>query len=293
MPEITESLSPPASWPGGARLALSIVVNVEEGAEQSVCDGDPRPEPVDELGVVLRRAQRNYANESNYLYGIKVGAPRILSLLSRYGIRTTFTCAALSLERSPNLAKKIITAGHEVCAHGLRWIHQHRMNELEEKAFIDGTVESITNICGIRPAGWLSRYLTTDNTRRLLAESGFVYHMDDYSDDRPFWDARGNAQILVLPYALDTNDMKLWTAPSYTPLDWLQYAKDSFDRLHAESAEQICMMSVGVHLRIMGRPGRIGALEKFLEYVSGHEDVWLARRIDIARHWIDGTVTGG
>lgn len=293
MPRITELLPAPTSWPGGARLALSIVVNVEEGAEQSVCDGDPRPEPVDELGVVLRHAQRNYANESNYLYGIRAGAPRILSLLSRHGIEATFTCAALSLERSPNLAKEIITAGHEVCAHGLRWIHQYRMNETEEQAFIDETVESITKICGIRPVGWLSRYLTTDNTRRLLAESGFVYHMDDYSDDRPFWDTRGDVPILVLPYALDTNDIKLWTAPSYTPSDWLQYAKDSFDWLYAESVDQIRMMSVGVHLRIMGRPGRIGALEKFLEYVSGRQGVWPARRVDIARHWIDRGVTGG
>ena len=289
LPQYNEPSSAPTNWPDRKRLALSIVVNVEEGAEQSVQDGDPRPEPVDELGVVLRKPQRNLANESNYRYGIQAGAPRILALLAEKNVVATFTCAALSLERAPDLAKQIVASGHEICAHGLRWTHQHRMNESEERAFIQASIESITTRCGSRPLGWLSRYLITENTRRLLAESGFIYHMDDYSDDQPFWDTQGDHSILVLPYALDTNDMKLWASPSYMPADWLQYANDSFDCLYAEGAEHPRMMSLGVHLRIMGRPGRIHALEKYLNYVAQHDDVWIARRIDIARHWIGTT----
>ena len=293
LPQYNEPSSAPTNWPDNKRLALSIVVNVEEGAEQSIRDGDPLPEPVDELGVVLRRPQRNHANESNYRYGVRAGAPRVLALLADKGCPATFTCAALSLERAPDLSTHIIAGGHEVCAHGLRWTHQHRMDENEERSFIEATVQSITARCGDRPLGWLSRYLTTDNTRRLLAESGFVYHMDDYSDDQPFWDTQGTRPILVLPYALDTNDMKLWTSPSYMPSDWLQYAKDTFDCLYTEGAKQTRMMSIGVHLRIIGRPGRIHALEKFLDYVTSHDGVWIARRIDIARHWIGETGNDG
>ncbi|MEE2805104.1 MAG: polysaccharide deacetylase family protein [Pseudomonadota bacterium] len=287
--QYNEASSKPTTWPNGAGLALSIVVNVEEGAEQSIRDGDSRPEPIDELGVVLRKPLRNYANESNYRYGIKAGAPRVLALLKSRSVPATFTCAALSLERSPKLAAEIIGNGHEVCAHGLRWTHQHRMNESEERSFIDATSQSILETCGERPLGWLSRYLITDNTRRLLADAGFVYHMDDYSDDQPFWDTTGDKSILVLPYALDTNDMKMWTAPSYSPSDWLRYAIDTFDWLYAESAQHLRMMSLGVHLRIIGRPGRIHAFEKFLDHVTAHQNVWIARRIDIARHWIGAT----
>ena len=286
----TELFAPPNTWPGGGRLAVSIVVNVEEGAEQSIVDGDERPDPVDELGIAPRSQIRNYGNESNYLYGIQAGAPRVMKVLAKHGIPATFTCAALSLERAPHLAAKIVSSGHEVCAHGLRWMHQHRMNEIEERAFIEATVESIKKSCGNRPLGWLSRYLITANTRRLLGETGFVYHMDDYSNDLPFRDESQEPAMLVLPYALDTNDMKMWTSPSYTPSDWLKYAKDSFDCLYYESLDELRMMSVGVHLRIIGRPGRIHALDKFIEHALRHEGVWIARRIDIARYWISEEV---
>ncbi len=273
------------TWPNGARLALSLVVNVEEGSELSIAHGDRGPEPVDELGVTIKKALRNYGNESNYAYGIKAGAPRVMKLLEERGLAATFTAAAVSLERAPELARRIVGGGHEVCAHGWRWVHQFHMDEAAERDFIRKAVASISQTTGERPHGWLSRYLLTDNTRRLLVEEGFTYHMDDYSDDVPFWDTVDGKPILILPYALDSNDMKLWTAPSYTPADWLQYATDSFDCLLREGARAPRMMSLGVHLRIIGRPGRIGYYEKFLDHVARHDDVWVTTRLRIARHW--------
>jgi peptidoglycan/xylan/chitin deacetylase (PgdA/CDA1 family) len=272
-------------WPGGARLAVSLVVNVEEGAEMSVRDGDRGPDPVDELGVALRRPLRNLANESNYQYGIRAGAPRVLAVLERYGMPATFTAAAVALERAPELARAITARGHEVCAHGHRWVHQFALDEAAERDFIARAVASIEQTTGRRPYGWLSRYLVTPSTRRLLVEAGFTYHMDDFSDDLPFWDVVDGRPIVVVPYALDTNDMKLWLAPSLTPADWLAYAIETFDVLHAESAAAPRMMSLGVHLRIIGRPGRIRALERFLAHVRDTPGVWVATRLQIAQAW--------
>ena len=272
-------------WPDGAQLAMSFVVNVEEGSELSPAEGDRGPEPVDELGIALQRPVRNLGNESNYRYGIKAGAPRVTALLRRYGVRATFTAAALSLERAPELAREIVAGGHEVCSHGWRWVHQFPMTEDEERAFIRKAVVSIERTTGQRPCGWLSRYLFTPNTRRLLVEEGFTYHMDDYSDDQPFWDHVDGKPILVVPYALDSNDMKMWTAPALTPAEWLQYAIDTFDWLYREGAEAPRMMSLGVHLRIIGRPGRIGYFERFIQHVRQHDRVWIATRQAIAEYW--------
>jgi len=282
------------SWPGGARLALSIVVNVEEGAEFNIQDGDRGPEPVDELGITLKKPVRNFGNESNYAYGINEGAPRVLGLLARHGVPATFTAAAVALERAPQVAQGIMSGGHEVCAHGYRWAHQLGMSEDAEREFIRKATVSIERTTGARPVGWLSRYLHTAETRRLLLEKGYLYHMDDYSRDEPFVDRTLAKPMVVLPYALDSNDMKMWNAPSLTPRDWLAYAIDSFDWLLAESDSRPRMMSLGVHLRIIGRPGRIGALEKFLQHVrsQGQQRVWAARRRDIAEYYA-GLVRGG
>ena len=274
-----------AGWPEGARLAMSFVVNVEEGSEMSPAEGDRGPEAVDELGVVLKKPIRNFGNESNYQYGIKAGAPRVLAVLERHGVTATFTAAAQSLERAPELARRIVEGGHEVCSHGWRWIHQFHMTEEEERDFIRKAVRSIERTTGRRPFGWLSRYLSTPSTRRLLIEEGFTYHMDDYSDDRPFWDYVDGKPIVIVPYALDSNDMKMWTAPAFTPADWLRYAVDTFDWLYAEGESEPRMMSLGVHLRIIGRPGRIGYLERFIRHVERHERVWIATRKAIADHW--------
>jgi allantoinase len=156
------------AWPNAAKLALSLVVNVEEGAEARIDDGDKRPEPVDELGIAIRHPIRNYGNESNYAYGIKAGAPRVMRLLKDRGMRATFTAAAQALERAPDLTQEIVAQGHEVCSHGWRWVHQFGMDESAERAFIQKAVDSITRTTGERPYGWLSRYLLTPNTRRLL-----------------------------------------------------------------------------------------------------------------------------
>lgn len=277
-------------WPQGARLALSIVVNVEEGAEANILDGDKYPEPVDEMAIALKRPVRNYGNESNYRYGITRGAPRVMRLLEQYQIRATFTACALALERAPALAQEILRQGHEVTSHGYRWAHQFHMDEAAERDYIRRAVASIEKTTGRRPQGWLSRYLLTDNTRRLLAEEGFLYHMDDLGDDEPSWDVVGGRPIVVLPYQIDNNDMKMWSSPSYTPDLWLKYAKDNLDWALEEGGHEVNMMSIGLHLRIIGRPGRIWALREFLAYAARRaaepRGVWIATREDIVRHFI-------
>ena len=278
---------PVYAWPNAARLALSIVVNVEEGSEYNVGQGDKITEPVDELSVSLSKPIRNYGNESNYRYGIVEGHDRVAALLDKYKVTSTYTAAAVSLERAPEIAAYLRGSRHETCSHGHRWIHQFRFNEEQEREFIRNAADSIEQTTGVRPVGWLSRYLHTAVTRRLLQEEGFLYHMDDYSADAPFWgQVEGSDKpMVVVPYQLDTNDMKMWLAPSYLPRDWLDYAVDSFDILYAEGASQPKVMSLGLHLRIIGRPGRIGAFEKFLSYVSGKPDVWYATRRAIAEHF--------
>jgi peptidoglycan/xylan/chitin deacetylase (PgdA/CDA1 family) len=279
------------SPPQGQRLAMSFVVNVEEGSEQSVAMGDKGPEPVDELGLSLKIPIRNYANESNYLYGINAGAPRVMKLLGTFGFQCTFTAAAVSLEKAPELARAITAQGHEVCSHGHRWVHQFSFKEDREREFIRKAAESIRLTTGERPYGWLSRYLHTANTRRLLVEEGYFYQMDDYSDDVPRWefiDVEGARRgIVMVPYALDTNDMKFWLAPGYTPKQWLDYAIATFDQLYEEGAATPKIMSLGLHLRIIGRPGRIGALASFMQHVAAQKDVWVTSRLGIARRFAE------
>jgi len=280
---------PTWSWPHGKKLALSVVVNVEEGSEYSIAEGDPLPEPVDELGVVVKKPVRMHGNESNYRYGIEEGAVRVLALLDQHRVAATWTAAALALERAPKLAAAIVARGDEVCSHGWRWVHQFRLNEADERAFIRRAADSIEASTGTRPVGWLSRYLHTDATRRLLQEEGFTYHMDDYSADTPFWGevVGGSGPMVVVPYALDSNDMKMWISPAFTPDMWLKYACDTFDELHAEAqtAGQPRMMSLGLHLRIIGRPGRIGALRAFLQHAGRATDVWVTTRRAVAEHF--------
>jgi peptidoglycan/xylan/chitin deacetylase (PgdA/CDA1 family) len=279
------------TWPGGKRLALTIVVNVEEGAESRVDEGDARPEPVDELGVVTKKPIRMHGNETNYQYGINRGAPRVLKLLDEAGLPATWTVCGQALEKAPWLAEAIVQRGDEPCNHGYKWAFTAFMDEEQERDFIRKGTASIEKTCGRKPAGWLSRYLHTDATRRLVTEEGYLYHMDDYSDDFPYWDhvqTEGGSRepIVVLPYAIDSNDMKFWLDPSFTPRMWLDYAKGTFDWLRAEAKEEGArMMSLGLHLRIIGRPGRIGAFRDFLDYVRDHDDVWITTREEVARHF--------
>lgn len=268
-------------------MAMSLVVNVEEGAEQNIDDGDKGPDPVDELQAVPRKPIRAHAAASLYRYGIVEGAPRVLRSLDRAGVAATWTAAGLALERAPELARAIVARGDEVCCHGYRWIPQFEMDEATERDFIRRGAETIERATGTRPRGWLSRYLYTDNTKRLLLEEGYSYHMDDFSADAPFWEqvtlSDGSKRALaILPYAIDTNDMKFWLTPALSTKDWLDYACDTFDRLYEEAADRPRMMSLGVHLRIIGRPGRIGAYEAFIAHAASKPGVWFATRGEIA-----------
>jgi len=279
------------TWPNGAKLALSIVVNVEEGAERGILQGDKANEPVDELVSGLKAPIRVHGNESNYQYGINRGAPRILKLLDAAGVAATWTVCAQALEKVPWIAKAIIARGDEPCSHGYRWQFTAFMSETDEREFITKGTTSIEKTCGRKPVGYLSRYLHTDYIRRSLIKEGYLYHMDDYSDDFPRWElvdmGKGATKpLIILPYAIDSNDMKFWLDPSFTAQMWLDYAKRTFDELLAEAAEEGArMMSLGLHLRIIGRPGRIWALREFLDYVKDRDDVWIARREDIADHF--------
>jgi len=268
------------AWPNNARVAVSLVVNVEEGSERSVARGDSGMEAVDELGMFFKGPVRNYANESNYQFGITHGAPRLLRLLAEYHCPATWTVCGMSLEQAPELARAITAAGHEACSHGYRWQFQYKMDEAQELDFIRKAVAAITATTGQRPLGWLSRYLPSDNTSRLLAQEGFLYHMDDFSSEAPFWDSEH--KIIVVPYQLDTNDMKMWSDPAYTARNWADYVIDSFDTLYEEGAG---MLSVGVHLRIMGRPGRARSFERVLQHITSKPDVWVATRLEIARYF--------
>lgn len=284
MPE--QGKSSADTWPDNARIAVSFVVNFEEGSEQTPKEGDRYAEPTDEFGVTMKKGVRNVANESAYRYGLKAGAPRILRLLKENGLKATYTSAALALERAPELTRAIVDGGHEFCGHGYRWMHQFNMDEDTEREFIAKAVESITRTTGTRPVGWLSRYMCSPNTRRLLCEQDFMYHMDDYSDDVPFWDEVDGKPILINPSALDTNDFKFWLNPAFGPEDWLRYVTDSFDLLYEEGAAAPKMLSLGLHQRMIGRPGRFRNLQRFVEYMLSHEHVWVATRREIAEWWI-------
>jgi peptidoglycan/xylan/chitin deacetylase (PgdA/CDA1 family) len=271
--------------PQNARLAVSLVINVEEGSERSVLRGDTGMETVDELGMFVKGPVRNYANESNYQFGLRVGAPRILRLLAEHGCAATWTVCGMSMEAAPDLARAITAQGHEACSHGYRWQFQYKMDEATERDFIRRAADAIERTTGRRPLGWLSRYLPSDNTRRLLAEEGFFYHMDDFSGETPFWDAPSGRPIVIVPYQLDTNDMKMWSDPAYTASAWLDYVIASFDYLLGEAADAPPMLSVGLHARIIGRPGRAKAFAHLLQHITARKDVWIATRLDIARHF--------
>ena len=271
-------------WPGGKTLAVSLVVNVEEGAERSILKGDRAPEPVDELMPPLKAPIRVHGNESSYQYGLNRGAPRVLERLERFNVPTTWTICAEALEKAPWLGEAINARGDEPANHGYRWLFTFNMSEAEEREFVQRGTDSIERTCGRAPVGYLSRYLHTDALRATLADLGYLYHMDDYSDDFPRQEVTENGPIVVLPYAVDSNDMKFWLSPAFTPDMWADYAKRTFDVLLAESRTHGArMMSLGLHLRIIGRPGRIGALDAVLDHITGHDDVWIATREQIAR----------
>jgi len=280
--------SPPhPRWPGGARIAVQVVLNYEEGGENCVLHGDAASETFlsDIVGAEAYRA-RHMSVESLYEYGARAGVWRLLRLFKRLDVPVTVFAVAEALKRYPAMADVFMRDGHEVASHGLKWISYQNVDEATERAHIAEAVEIIAGLIGSKPLGWYTGR-TSPNTRRLVAEhGGFVYDADDYSDDLPFYDTRTGRDYLIVPYTLDANDMRFATPQGFnTGEQFFTYLKDTFDVLYAEGETAPKMMSVGLHCRLAGRPGRFAALERFLRYAQGHADVWFARRIDIARHW--------
>ena len=278
---------PVVEWPNGARLALSLVVNYEEGSEYSILDGDPAGETMGEAPSPVPVGDRDLANESFFEYGSRVGVWRILNILDEYDSKATFFACALALERNPEVGPEIVRRGHEVFGHGYRWEEYYRMDREMERSAISRAVESITRTTGQRPLGWYCRYGPSVNTRELVVEEGgFLYDCNAYNDDLPYYTQVNGKSWLVLPYSLEVNDTRFWRGGMSKPDDFYQTAKNALDELYKESASHPKMMSVGLHCRIIGRPSRSPALRWFLEYANSKPGVWLARRIDIARWWL-------
>ncbi|MFN2529220.1 MAG: allantoinase PuuE [Candidatus Baltobacteraceae bacterium] len=281
---------PNPQWPGGARIAVQIVMNYEEGSEYSIPDGDGHSEQylTEVPGASLGRGKRDLIVESVYEYGSRAGFWRLLRIFAERNIKLTVFGAALALERNPQAAAAIRNGGHEVCSHGYRWVSFADMSIKQERKEMRKAVESIERTIGERPYGWYCRYAPSENTRKLVVEEGgFLYDSDAYNDDLPYWVNVGTKHHLVIPYTLDVNDMKFSVAPGFSaPSGYFEYMRDAFDVLYREGKTAPKMMSVGLHTRLAGRPGRAAALERFLDHVSRHEDVWICRRVDIARHWI-------
>lgn len=279
---------PDPQWPGGARLALQIVLNYEEGGENCVLHGDPSSEAFlsEIVGAEAREGVRHMSMESLYEYGTRVGVWRLKNLFDRHNIPITVFAVGMAVERYPEPVRALFESGHEICSHGYRWIDYRDISETTEREHMQKAVRIIEETTGERPLGWYTGR-TSPNTRALVVEEGgFLYDADDYSDELPFWDHKHGKPQLVIPYTLDANDMRFATPQGFNSgTQFLQYLKDSFDVLYAEGADSPRMMSVGLHCRISGRPGRFAALETFLRYARSHDDVWFCRRIDIARHW--------
>ncbi len=281
---------PDAQWPGGARVALQFVVNYEEGGENSILHGDAASESFlsEIVGAQPLPGVRHMNMESIYEYGSRAGFWRLHRLFTAAHVPVTVWGVAMALARNPEAVAAMRAADWEIASHGLRWIDYQFVDEAVERAHLREAVEIHARVCGARPLGWYTGR-TSPNTRRLVVEfGGFLYDSDSYADDLPYWgDAYGKPH-LVIPYTLDANDMRFATSQGFNSGDqFFAYLKDSFDTLYAEGGHAPKMMSVGLHCRLAGRPGRIAALARFLEYAAAHERVWLCRRIDIARHWIE------
>jgi putative urate catabolism protein len=279
---------PNPRWPGGARLALQIVLNYEEGGENCILHGDSASESFlsEIVNAEPREGVRHMSMESLYEYGSRVGVWRLKKLFDQYKIPITVFAVGMAVEKNPEPVQALHAAGHEICSHGYRWIDYQYIDEDIEREHMQRAIRAIEDATGERPLGWYTGR-TSPNTRSLVAqEGGFLYDSDDYSDELPFWDQSNEQPQLIIPYTLDVNDMRFATAQGFNSgSQFLQYLKDSFDVLYAEGSESPRMMTVGLHCRISGRPGRFAALEAFLKYVRSHDDVWFCRRVDIARHW--------
>lgn len=281
--------APAIRWPGGAQLAVSVVVNIEEGAELSIGDGDERNEAIYEA-VEEVTGTRDLCMESHFEYGPRAGWPRIREALRARGIRATLNACGRALDRTPWIAAEAVVDGHEVAAHGWRWERHVHMDEGTERQAIAQTVAAIARTAGTLPLGWHTRSATSARTRDLLVEQGgFLYDSNAYNDDLPYTVDTAAGPHVVLPYAFDTNDMRFFNRGGFTfGSDFARYCIDAFDRLHAEGARAPRMLSIGLHTRMIGRPARIGGLEAFLDHALSRDGVWFATRAQIAHAWRAG-----
>jgi allantoinase len=279
---------PPADWPGGARVAVQFVLNYEEGGENSILHGDAASETFlsEIIGAQPFLSARHMSMESIYEYGARAGVWRLLDLFKSRGVPLTVFAVAMAAERHPAVIERCLADGHEIASHGYRWINYHGVPLETEREHMARAMEILTRICGFRPLGWYTGR-TSENTRRLVADfGGFLYDADDYSDDLPFWSKLVDGPHLIVPYTLDANDMRFASPQGFNSGDqFFAYLKDAFDTLYEEGARSPKMMSIGLHCRLVGRPGRFASLKRFLDYVLKHDKAWVCRRIDIARHW--------
>ena len=275
-------------WPNNAKLALQIVLNYEEGAENSVLHGDKHSETfLSEIIGAQPIKGRHINMESLYEYGSKRGFWRIHELFQKKKIPLTIFGVAMALERNPEVCKAIKNANYEIACHGWRWIDYQNISKSIEKKHMDLAIKAIKKIFGQRPLGWYTGRCSPNTRELVMNEGGFLYDSDSYSDDLPYFEKRNNKKQLIVPYTLDNNDMRFATNQGFNSGDqFYNYLKDSFDVLYKEGETNPKMMSVGLHCRIVGKPGRLKSLERFLDYVLEHKDVWICKRIDIAKHWI-------
>ena len=276
------------NWPNNARLALQIVLNYEEGAENSVLHGDKYSETfLSEIIGAKPIKGRNINMETIYEYGSKRGFWRLHELFQEKKIPITIFGVAMALERNPEICKAIIEGDYEVASHGWRWIDYQNISKSVEKKHMNLAIKSIKKIFGKRPLGWYTGRCSPNTRDLVMSEGGFLYDSDSYSDDLPYWELRNKKKQLIIPYTLDNNDMRFATNQGFNSGDqFYSYLKDSFDALYTEGKQSPKMMSVGLHCRLIGRPGRIQSLKKFLDYVLKHDDIWICKRLDIAKHWI-------
>lgn len=279
---------PRAAWPGGAKIVVQIVLNYEEGGENSIENGDPASEAF--LSEVVNAQPlpgvRHLSVESIFDYGARVGAWRLLKLFRSRKVPVTVFAVARAAERYPEMIRAMVDDGHEIASHGLRWINYQYVGEATERAHLREAMDILTHIAGTRPVGWYTGR-TGPNTRRLVADyGGFLYDADAYDDELPYWQDVAGQPLLIVPYTLDANDMRFINAQGFGEgQQFFTYLKDSFDTLYAEGDDCPRILSIGLHCRLAGRPGRFQAVQKFIDYAQGHEGVWFARRDEIARHW--------
>lgn len=278
---------PDPAWPGGARIAVQFVVNIEEGAENSVLHGDEGSETfLSEIIGAQSYPARHMSMESLYEYGSRAGFWRLFRLFREFGYPVTAFGVAMALERQRDAVDAMVQAGWEIASHGYRWIDHQFMPIEEERRQIAQAIELHERVTGSRPLGWYTGR-DSPNTRALVLEAGgFLYDSDYYGDDLPFWHRGEPEPHLIIPYTLDANDMRFSSPAGFNSGDqFFAYLRDTFDELYAEGELAPKMMSVGLHCRIAGKPGRARALRRFLEHVASHDDVWVCRRVDIAEHW--------